>query len=243
MSEKARDPAATGAEGKRPRVRLYLTVIFLVAVALRLAVAQWAAGGLNRELAADEPDYVIRALSLVEGRGLADADGRPSSIRMPGLPVTLALFFSLAGRNIFWARVLMCVLGALLAPICYLLGRTLAGRRAGLVCALGAMVFPNWVRYSGDLLSDLLSATATALLALALVDAWRKNSLPRFALAGFIGGAGVLFRSTGLAFVPGVVLWIILVVPGWRRRLKIMSLGKVGRKLRRYEKTHTDFGR
>ena len=225
MSEKAPDRnATTEAAGKRHRIRLYLIIIFLVAVAVRLAAAQWAAGGLNRELSADEPDYVIRALSLVEGRGLADADGRPSSIRMPGLPVTLALFFSFAGRNIFWARVLMCVLGALLVPVCFLLGRTLAGGRAGLVCALGAMVFPNWAWYSGDLLTDLLSATTTALFALALVDGWRRNSLPRFALAGFIGGAGVLFRSTGLALLPGIVLWVFLVVPGRRRRFAASAL-------------------
>ncbi len=224
MSGKSSDRGATaGAAGKRRRIRLYVTLVFLVAVALRLAAAQWAAGGLNRELAGDEPDYFIRALSLVEGRGLADAEGRPSSIRPPGLPILLASFFSFAGPNIVWARVLMCVLGALLAPVCFLLGRALAGERAGLVCALGAMVFPNWVWYSGDLLTDLLSATATALLAWALVEGWRRNSLRRFALAGFIGGAGVIFRSTGLALLPGAVLWVLLVVPGWRRRVAVSA--------------------
>lgn len=219
MTGKAPDrDAMNGASVERPRYRLSLMIVFLVAVAIRLAVAQWAAGGLSRELAGDEPDYVTRALSLVEGRGLADAEGRPSSIRPPGLPLVLALFFSVAGPNIFWARVLMCILGALLVPVCFLLGRALAGERAGLVCALGASVFPNWVWYSGDLLTDQLSATATALFAWALVEGWRRNSLGRFALAGFIGGAGVIFRSTGLALLPGVVLWILLVMPRWRRR-------------------------
>jgi len=219
MSEIAPDRDATNGEAaKRPRIGFFLTVVFLVAVAVRLAAAQWAAGGLDRALAGDEPDYVIRALNLVEGRGLVDAHGIASSIRPPGLPMVLALFFSLAGPSIVWARVFMCVLGALLVPVCFLLGRTLAGRRAGMACALGATVFPNWVWYSGDLLADLLSATTTALLAWALVGGWRRNSLRWFALSGFIGGAGVLFRSTGAAFVPGVVLWIFLVVPGWRRR-------------------------
>lgn len=225
MSERAPDrSAAAGAESERPRMRLYLTIFFLVAIALRLAAAQWAAGGLHRELAGDEPDYVTRALSLVEGRGFADENGRPSSIRPPGLSVILAPLFAFAGPNIFWARVLMCVLGALLVPVCYLLGRSLAGDRAGLLCAMGAMVFPNWVRYSGDLLADLLGATATALLAWALVDAWRRNSLSRFALAGIIGGAGALLRPTGIALVPGVVLWILLVVPGRRRRVAASAL-------------------
>jgi 4-amino-4-deoxy-L-arabinose transferase-like glycosyltransferase len=229
MSEKAPDRIATNrAAAERPRTRLYLTIIFLLAVAFRLAAAQWAAGGLNRALAGDEPDYVTRALNLAEGQGLTDAYGVASSIRPPGLPILLALFFSLAGPNIVWARVLMCVLGALLVPVCFLLGRALAGRRTGLVCALCAMVFPNWVWYSGDLLADLLSATSTGLLAWALVGGWRRNSLGWFALAGFIGGAGVLFRSTGLALLPGVVLWVFLVLPGWRRRFAASVLACVG---------------
>jgi len=225
MPEKEFDRAATtGAAVKRPRTRLYLTIIFFAAIAIRLAAAQWVAGGLNRELTGDEPDYVTRAVSLVEGRGITDAAGRPSSTRMPGVPLVLALFFSVAGHTIAGARVLMCVLGALLVPACYLLGRTLAGERAGLVCALGAMVFPNWVRYSGDLLTDLSSATATALAAWALIHGWRRNSLAMFALAGAVSGAGVLFRPTGAALLPGIVLWIFLVMPGWRRRFAASAL-------------------
>jgi 4-amino-4-deoxy-L-arabinose transferase-like glycosyltransferase len=217
-------PATTGAAVEHTRIRLYVLVVFLFAVALRLAAAQWAAGGLNRAPAGDEPDYVARALNLAEGHGLADVYGIPSSIRPPGLPLLLALFFSFAGPNIAWARVMMCVLGALLVPACFLLGRSLAGGRAGLVCALGAAVFPNWVWYSGDLLADLSSATATAFLAWALIEGWRRNSLPRFALAGLVGGAGVLFRSTGLALVPGIVLWIFIVMPGWRRRFAAAAI-------------------
>ena len=38
---------------------------------------------------------------------------------------------------------------------------------------------------------------------------------------GFIGGVGVLFRPTGVAFLPGIVLWVFLVVPGRRRRFSL----------------------
>jgi 4-amino-4-deoxy-L-arabinose transferase-like glycosyltransferase len=216
--------AKTGAAVEPPRIRVYVLIVFLFAVALRLAAAHWAAGGFHRELAGDEPDYVVRAINLAEGHGLTDVYGIPSSIRPPGLPLLLALFFSLAGPNIVWARVMMCVLGALLVPACFFLGRALASSRAGLVCALGAAVFPNWVWYSGDLLTDLSSATATAFLAWALIEGWRRDSLARFALAGFIGGAGVLFRSTGLALVPGAILWIFIVMPAWRRRFAASAL-------------------
>jgi 4-amino-4-deoxy-L-arabinose transferase-like glycosyltransferase len=199
--------------------RIRLAAIFLVAVALRLGAAQWAGGGLDRGPAGDEPDYVVRAMSLVEGHGIADEHGRPSSLRMPGVPIVLALIFSIAGRDILWARILMCVVGALLVFICYLLGRSLAGRRAGLICAVAAAVFPNWVWYSSDLLTDMWSAILTGLAVWSLIVGWRKNSLPWFALAGFVAGVGVLFRATGLALLPGIVLWTLLVMPGWRRRL------------------------
>jgi 4-amino-4-deoxy-L-arabinose transferase-like glycosyltransferase len=225
MTDEAFDRTAIlDATAGRRRVRLALLIIFLVALVLRLAVAQWAAGGLHRALAGDEPDYVTRALSLADGRGIADADGRPSSLRMPGLPALLAAVFSIAGPNVAAARVVMCVLGALLAPLCYLLGSVLGGRRAGLPCAALAAVFPNWVWYSGDLMTDLPCAALGALLAWMLVEAWRRDSLPRFALAGLIGGVGVLFRATMLVFVPGIVLWIFLVVPGLRRRVAATGL-------------------
>jgi hypothetical protein len=67
------------------------------------------------------------------------------------------------------------------------------------------------------LLTDTWSAILTGLAAWSLIEGWRRNSLPRFALAGLIGGAGVLFRATGLALLPGVVLWTLLVMPGRRR--------------------------
>ncbi len=208
---------------KSDRTGLRLTTVFIIAVIVRLAAAQWAAGGLDRGLAGDEPDYVGRAVSLVEGRGIADELGRPSSLRMPGVPLVLAMVFSVAGRDILWARVLMCFVGALLAPVCWLLGRALAGRRAGLICALAAAVFPNWVWYASDFLTDMWSAILTGLAVLALIEGWRRNALQWFALAGLIAGAGVLFRATGLALLPGIVLWTLLVVPG-RRRLAAAAL-------------------
>jgi 4-amino-4-deoxy-L-arabinose transferase-like glycosyltransferase len=92
------------------------------------------------------------------------------------------------------------------------------------VCACAAALFPNWVWYGSDLLTDIPGALATACTAWALVEARRRNSLGWFALAGLTCGAGVLFRATGMALLPGMILWIFLVMPGWRRHIPASAL-------------------
>ena len=218
FSEKCAAPSG------RSKPALALTILFIVAVVIRLAAGQWASGGLDRELEADEPNYFIRAVNLVEGRGLADEEGRPSSERTPGLPLLLALLFSAFGPDITLARVMMCIMGALLVPACYLLGESVAGRRAGSLCALAAVIFPNWVWYSSFLLTDIPSAVSTVFLAWSLIEGYRRDSPRWFALAGVIGGIGVLIRPTGVVFLPGIIVWILLAMRGRRRRFEASAL-------------------
>lgn len=113
---------------------------------------------------------------------------------------------------------MMCTLATLLVPVCYLLGTSLADRRVGLLSAVGAAVFPNWVYYSGSVLMDLISATTVATTAWLLIEGWRRDSLRWFVAGGLVWACGALARPTNLAFVPAVVFWALVVMPNWRRR-------------------------
>ena len=187
--------------------------------ALRLIGTEVMADGLNRPYANDEVSYASLATSLAEGRGYVNEDGTPHSYRPPGVPLLVSLAFRITEPRILAARVFMCALGTLLIPVCYLLGASLGGARVGLVSAVVAAVFPHWVYFSGQVLTDLTAATLVGLAAWMLIEGWRRESLPWFAAAGIAWGLGALTRPSCLAFGPAIVLWVLVVMPNWRRSL------------------------
>lgn len=191
----------------------------VAALAVRLLAGQFVLGGLGRDWHGDEGSYVRPALTLAEGRGFLDQHGKPNCNRTPGLPFLLSLVYRVTGERIVGTRVLMCVLGSLIVPACFLLGRSVAGVRAGLWSAAAAAVFPHWVYYSDRVLTDVPGAVLAALTAWLVIQGWRRQRLFWFLLSGILLGAGTLVRPTHLVFVPAAAFWALLVMPDWRRRL------------------------
>jgi len=205
-----------------PRVVcLSLTVLICVGFILRIAAAEVFGGGLsNEEYQADEADYASLATHIAQGRGFTNSKGIPTAYRLPGLPLLLAMLISLTGPKIAVMRVFMAVVGSLLIPACYLLGRSMTGsQKVGWIAAAIAVFFPTWVIPSSVISSDIPAAIMVTLMAWMLIEGYRRQSLLWIVGAGVLWGAATLVRAVCLAYAPGIVLWLLLIMPGWKRRL------------------------
>jgi 4-amino-4-deoxy-L-arabinose transferase-like glycosyltransferase len=114
-----------------------------------------------------------------------------------------------------WQRLVTVATGVLLV---WVLGRfvgEVAGRRAGVIAALIAAVYPNLWMNDGLLMSESVSML---LVALSMWAAWRaahadgtRESWLAAALLGAALGFGVLSRSELVVLVPLIAAWVAMV--------------------------------
>jgi 4-amino-4-deoxy-L-arabinose transferase-like glycosyltransferase len=99
-----------------------------------------------------------------------------------------------------------------------LLGRRVAGDRAGLIAATIAALYPNiWV-YDGQVLSETMAifiATLTLLLAYRALD---EPTIRRVVAVGVACGLAALARSELILLVPALMVPLCFRTPSWRDR-------------------------
>jgi 4-amino-4-deoxy-L-arabinose transferase-like glycosyltransferase len=183
------------------RVAIWLPVIILLAFVVRMLVLVLVA---PTPLASDEGDYFARANRVIRGLLAIQVGGRP-----PLTELFYALFFKIFGTapSIARAANIFANVGTLL-PIFYL-GARLGGARVGLLSALLAAIYPNFIAYSNFLWSEplyiFLSMSGLALLAWHL----EKPSKWKLLASGVIFGCGALTREVGLAFALFAACWLV----------------------------------
>jgi 4-amino-4-deoxy-L-arabinose transferase-like glycosyltransferase len=201
-----------------------LAALTVVACLVRIIAGALADGGLTAGYHGDERDYATLATHLALGQGFTDSHGILSSYRTPGLPVLLAPLVATFGPSIVLMRLFMCVAGSLIVPACYLLAESATGsRRIGWTAAIIAVWFPAWVVSSSAIESDVSAAILVTLLAWVCLEGHRRESLSWFVGAGVIWGCAVLARAVALAYAPGIFVWLLLVVPSWKRRVAVVA--------------------
>src|SRR5215218_5375108 len=109
-------------------------------------------------------------------------------------------------------RLTMTIFGALVVLVIGLLGRSVAGNRAGLVAAAIAAVYPNlWIN-DGLVMSEAL---ATLAVALAILFTYRFIRAPRPSTAVWVGvavGLAMLARAELGLLLPLMVLPVVLML-------------------------------
>jgi 4-amino-4-deoxy-L-arabinose transferase-like glycosyltransferase len=202
--------------GGAPRLAV-LVAVLIVGVGLRVGYA--IDGGDYQP--PDSRAYAQIAENLYE-HGSFDArdSGRdreiqPNSTYSPGLPLSVAAFYSLTGGvHLTLARVALALVSGLAILMAYFLGRRLAGLTAGLIAAAALAIYPAVIEYQALLLTEPL---ASFLLASGLLLYFKALENRRFwlsAAAGAVLGALVLVRPEYL--LPAVALPALALL--WRGR-------------------------
>jgi 4-amino-4-deoxy-L-arabinose transferase-like glycosyltransferase len=206
------------------RVCLF-TLLLAVGFICRILAAELFLGGLNREYEGDEGAYIGLALSLAEGRGYVDQQGNATSYRVPGLPLLVTAIVSIIGSNVTAIRLFMCFIGSLLILACYSLGHSASNSQAiGWVAAAVAVFFPTWIVASGFIHTEVVAAILNALVVWSLVKGYREQKLSWFVISGLLWGLATLTRPVALSYGPGIALWLLMVMPNWKKRFVTISV-------------------
>jgi 4-amino-4-deoxy-L-arabinose transferase-like glycosyltransferase len=215
-----------------------LWLIVAAGLAIRLAAVM---SRPHLAAAGDPFEYNGQANLLAQGKGFiepfvyARTGQMAQTAKLPPLYTMLLALSSLVGFKTFLAhRIWSAILGAAAVPLAALVGRDLAGRRAGLIAAAGVAVYPNiWM-------PDMLGMSETivpVLVLLVLLTAYRMWRRPGWRPAVALGvaiGFAALGRDELLLLAPLVLLplalgstrrWRRRSWPEWRTRLRTLGAG------------------
>lgn len=210
----------TTAGAQRPGFRLALSGIVAVGVVLRvvytLVESPWPPPGLDDQfyfsalpkLLADGHGFVAPFKLYFEHVSVATAEHPPLYSVVLAVPALVGLdsadAFRLAGA----------VFGAGTIALVGLLGRRLAGDRAGLIAAGIAAVYPTLIAADGALMSETLYGLLTAASLLAAYWLYDEPGFGRAAVLGVLVALTALTRGEALVLLP-----LLLVPLAWRREL------------------------
>jgi 4-amino-4-deoxy-L-arabinose transferase-like glycosyltransferase len=190
----------------------------------------------DARLEGDEIQYNAQANQLAAGHGFSDAfDGKPTAEHPPATSLALAPVswvvkqFDRSSDRVLAHRLTMAVLGSVVVVVVGLIGRSVAGDRAGCWAAGIAALYPNlWIN-DALVMSETLAALAVAL---AILLAYRLARHPTALDAVWLGltcGAAMLVRAElGLllpCMVAPAILWLRAI--DMRRRLGLLAVSVV----------------
>lgn len=161
----------------------------------------------------DETDELLLALEILGG-------ARPLTANDAYLgpwPVYLtAGAYTLLGPSLFAGRLVAALLGALIAPATWALGRSLGGGRAGLAAGLLAAASFGPVLLSHVAWGHGAAPALAALALVGLVGVARIPTLGRGLATGVLAGLAMGLHPTVLALLPGAFVWWLATGAGTR---------------------------
>jgi 4-amino-4-deoxy-L-arabinose transferase-like glycosyltransferase len=207
--------------------------------AIRLGFPRWlaaiAAGGLAVRLLyvlvltpglrghGDSSYYHDLATRLADGAGFVDpGNGTPTALHPPLFPLVLALFAKLGPDSYLAQRAVVCLLGAAAIVVVGLVGRRVAGERAGLIAAGIAAAAPVLIAADGAVMAETLLGLLVALCALVAYQLVDRPSIGRAALLGALIGLAALTRGEAILLLVFLALPVALRLP--ERRVATLAV-------------------
>lgn len=159
-------------------------------------------------------------------KGTLGIDERPSAFALPAYPLLIAGTYALVGHKpgaVRWLQVLMGVLSLIFLGR---LARYLSSPRAEIILLLGGAVYPFFLYFTRDLLTETLSIFALSGLLLSAYLLGQTGKMRYGVLHGSLLAVAMLTRVSGLV----VELGILLLARPWARehrsqRLMSLSMG------------------
>ena len=207
---------ATVPAGWTRRFVVGLALIGLVALGVRVAyilVAKSDGDACGQKVCGDAYYYSLQAEVIAQGDGFerpftgGEAADHPPLTALVATPAAM-----LAGENTMAQRLTMALVGTGAVVMIGLLGRAVAGDRAGLIAAGTAALYPNLWMNDGVAMSESLTALGMATCLWLTYRLIRSPSVITTAWLGAAVGLSVLARAELALYLPLVVVPVVL----WR---------------------------
>ncbi|HEX2187058.1 MAG TPA: glycosyltransferase family 39 protein, partial [Chloroflexota bacterium] len=212
-----------------------LGILPLVALLARLAYVATLPPQIVITFEADPLTYDQIARNIVAGRGFTGASfyyppgtEHPTAFWDALYPYFLAALYGLFGHSVPLVRVVQAVLGAGAVALTFVVGRQLARPAVGLVAAAVSAVYPFFIYYTGQLLTETLFMALILAVFAAGFRAVQTRAALWFMATGVLTGLAALCRAEAFYIGVAFLLWI-----GWRAsklplaRLRLASLALV----------------
>jgi 4-amino-4-deoxy-L-arabinose transferase-like glycosyltransferase len=206
----------------------WLTIIAIVGFAVRLTYVLVVRR--DRVVGGDAFFYHVGANLLVDGKGfiaplpyvigssVQAADHPPLYLLFLAAPSAVGLRTVL--EHLLWST----LLGTGTIVVIGVLGRRVAGARAGLLAAALAAVYPNIWLHDGALLSETMAIFVVTVTLLLAYRAWDHPSWGRTVALGVACGLAMLTRSELALLVPAVLAPVVLLARGISTRDRLLRL-------------------
>lgn len=152
----------------------------------------------------------------------------PSASHPPLTTLVLTAADELGATSWLWHQVVMALLFVITVGLCGVVGRRMAGPRAGIVTAVVVAIDPYlWVN-PGAVLSETVELLVVALLLWAVLRFWAR---PRLVTAGEIGlylGLAALTRSELILLVILIGIPLVILCRGVSRMDRVKQLAVMG---------------
>ena len=163
---------------------------------------------VNDALSYDQSGYY-----LAFGRALLpEIPGSAAIAKGPLYPTFLAGIYRLFGHDHAAVRVAQAIISSLAVLLIYGLATQLFNRGVGLLASLLAAVYPPFISYPGQLLTETLSLSLLLAFVYSLLRALGRSQVLPWVSAGLLGGLVVLTREEMLV----IVVLSALAVWWWR---------------------------
>jgi len=205
---------------------IFLALAFLAALILREL--------MYVRLFPDSIDYLTFAQNILNGIH-HDGNITLARYRRPPLYPHLVALFSLGTSSPAYlvevGRQISIFAGALLILPIYVLGRSMLGRTAGITAVILVAITPEFLYYSGAILTESLAILLvfTSMVILWVACSKKAGNFILFTL-GFLLGLAFLSRHLVIGFLAIVLVWIIFsqIIPLRFKRNKSALIRKAG---------------
>lgn len=191
-----------------------IVIIFFIALVIRLAYAVKS----NEMPSADAVRYDALGLSLAQGKGYVDLNGKPCSFYPPFYPAFLSVVYLIFGHNYLAVRIIQSIIGSFSCVLIWLIAKTLINNKAGIIAGMVSVIYFPFIKSAELLSTELLFTFLLLLVTLFLVKAPKSLEGKKIAVLGVLLGIAVLTKAT-------MLLYILFIVPMfffWRGKRTFM---------------------
>lgn len=200
---------------------IWVILIIVTGLALRAA----AISAFNHTPESDELAYQSMALNLVSGNGIVDSMGNHAMYNV-GYPLFIvAPVFALFGENLFVARILNALLGAVAIGLCYAIAKEAGAGKTGQLLAAGmwALYLPSSI-YTVYLLKENLMAPLMLGVIWCVLRLLKAPSYPTALCCGVLLGLLALTGNAALSLAAPAVLALAFTPANLGRKLSLSML-------------------